>query len=108
MCWNKKWLYEKIKTVSFYHPFYKLEPKNLLRMLEFVILLCISIVYHFNVKISSYYSYFSEISRMYMSRKKKNTFTVKSLLDNPRRTEISCVSSAQLPFESGIIKVWSC
>lgn len=50
---------------------------------------------------------FFEISRTYVSgkRKKKRFFRVRSLSDGPRRTEISCVSPAQLPFESGIIKV---
>lgn len=37
--------------------------------------------------------------------KEKKAFTIRSLSDGPRRTEISCVSPAQLPFERGIIKV---
>jgi len=75
-------------------------------MLEFVILLCI--LASFIVSMKKFRVTTVTSPRFLVCTchgKKKNAFTIKSLLDNPRRTEISCVSSAQLPFESGIIKV---
>lgn len=45
-------------------------------------------------------------TRRYVPRKRKERFYRKKLVGwLPRRTEISCVSLAQLPFENGIIKV---